>query len=449
MRLSRLPTSIFSVAIFFATTTASADTLPYSVRTHAYNGWNSTVSGDVRTVGMAGATIGLPDTFLSATDNPSGLSMLLGDADDNVTGNSISDSHLQNQAYPLDTNSAGVAVNFYPWGVSFGYVTTSREGMPYELPSSGGLLSALDVSAREFKLGLSRMLLNQRLSLGASLNWGYAEEQISPGPDAHDTAIGATLGALMNFSKHWVGGLSFALPMNYAFADASAQNPTPELPGFYQPLVSPPRLGIGAGWIPNRFARVSLSVLAIGTNSGAALLADDRTAVGSSVTLQPRVGAAYCFVDYKEFTGTVFAGSYFETSRIDGASNRVHVTSGIEIHPWVFTVGAGADLSAGYSNYLTGLGIDIFKVLAKADIIPTPYRPASRGILPTPVHLQDEGLPRALVKHWKKRGPDMNPIKVIGDVPGRTQKKYYEVKKIFITPPNENDEDDQDGKNGD
>src|SRR5690242_18290289 len=55
-----------------------ADPLRYDQRQHRYNGLSATVTGDIRTVGMAGATVGLADTFLTASNNPAGCSMTLG-----------------------------------------------------------------------------------------------------------------------------------------------------------------------------------------------------------------------------------------------------------------------------------------------------------------------------------------------------------------------------------
>lgn len=418
---------------------ARADTLPYSTRTNGYSGWNTTVSGDVRTVGMAGATVGLPDTFLSATDNPAGLAMLLQDADDNFVHNTISDSHVQNSAYPITTGSLGVAVNAYPWGFSAGYVTTSSEGQPYSLPGVPGEPN-VTVSTREFEFAVARIFWNNRFSLGASVNIGEGEEQIDPFGSATSEAIGATLGAMVRLPNHWVAGVSYTLPMLYPFTDPSGNRPAPVLPGFYQPISAPGRFGVGSGWIPNRFVRFSMGLYFIGTTPGAALLSNDQTLVGSSFTMQPRAGAAYTFADYKELQGTVFAGNYLEMTRIEGTPTRVHMTAGIEIHPWIFTVGAAMDLAQGYSNYITGVGIDIFKGLEKLDIIPTPYSPPRKGPLPSPQHIQDEGLPRPLVKKWKKKGPDMNPIKVIKQVPARAEKKFNEMKKMILNPEAEDDD---------
>ena len=64
-----------------------ADPLPYTVRTQPYNAWPTTVRGDIRTVGMAGASVGLGDTFIASTANPAGPAMTLQGADLSYTSN--------------------------------------------------------------------------------------------------------------------------------------------------------------------------------------------------------------------------------------------------------------------------------------------------------------------------------------------------------------------------
>ena len=94
--------------------------LPYSTRTRAYSGISTTVRGDIRTVGMAGATVGLADTYLAAVDNPAGLAMTMNTGDLNFTRNWIYDSNVQDGLTPITSNSMGAALNMHPWGFSIG-----------------------------------------------------------------------------------------------------------------------------------------------------------------------------------------------------------------------------------------------------------------------------------------------------------------------------------------
>jgi hypothetical protein len=412
-----------------------ATTLPYTTRTHSYSGWNTTVFGDTRTVGMAGATVGLPDSFLSSIDNPGGLALLMDDADENFSSNDVSDGHLQDRAHPLTLNSVGLAAAFYPWTLSAGYITSSQEGMPYGLLNSARV-PTLGVSAHEFRLGVSRVVFAHRVSVGASLNVGRAQEEMtfdqeagSPSFGGTEYGLGATLGALGQLNQHVLLGLSYTLPMSYGFADASG--PVTLISGFYKPVETPGRLGLGVGWVPNRFFRTDLSVFVVGRTAEAALLSDDTTIVGDQITVQPRAGAAYIFADYEDFRGTAFAGTYYEMTRISGSQDRLHVTGGVEFKPWVLTLGTAVDVAPQYSNVLLGVGIDLIKVMIKLAIIPKPYSPPRRGMMPSPLHLSDEGLPRGLVEHWKPHGPDMNVVKVIHDIPVRTGEKVEAVKQAL------------------
>jgi hypothetical protein len=406
---------------------AQADILPYSSRDHAYSGWNTSVSGDVRTVGMAGATVGLPDTFLSAQDNPAGLSMLVKDADDNIVGNNITDGNVQNTDNAIKTGSLGLAVSIYPWAVGLGYVTVSREGAPYYLLNSADY-GNVDVTTREFRLSVSRVFANDKFSLGASLNLGQAEEEVDiiAGPDSpsteHNYTVGATFGGLYKLPGHWLLGASVFTPMKYRFENT--ENATPAIANFYQPVISPTRFAMGAGWIPNYYARVDASIFLVGGNADAALLKDDQSLVGQHVTVQPRIGGAYIFADYQNFRGTAFVGSYFEMTRIENTSSRVHGTGGLEFKAWLFTLGIGGDLSSRYSNVITSVGLDLVKTMMKLDIIPTPYSPPTKGFFPDVTHLSDDGLPRPMTQFWKASGPDMNPIKIIQDIPGKLREKF-------------------------
>jgi hypothetical protein len=406
---------------------AWADILPYGYREHAYSGWNTSVSGDVRTVGMAGATVGLPDTFLSAQDNPAGLSMLVKDADDNIVGNNITDGNVQNTDSPIKTGSLGLAVSIYPWAVGVGYVTVSREGAPYFLSNSLDY-GNVDVTTREFRLAVSRVFANDQFSLGLSFNLGQAEEQVEvlAGPDSpsveHNYTVGATFGGIYKLPGHWLLGASVFTPMKYRFENAG--NATPAIANFYQPVISPTRVGLGMGWIPNYYARIDASVFLVGANADAALLKDDQSLVGQHVTVQPRLGGAYIFADYKEFRGTAFAGSYYEMTRIENTSSRFHATGGLEFKAWLFTLGLGGDVSSGYSNVITAVGLDLVKTLMKLDIVPTPYSPPTKGLFPDFTHLSDDGLPRPMAKFWQAAGPDMNPIKIIQNIPGKLYDKF-------------------------
>src|SRR5690606_250904 len=72
------------------------DPLPYGTRTRPYSGYLEGATGDVQTIGMAGATVGLGDTLVGALDNPAGLALTLDSTGALYSQNSISDKTIQN-----------------------------------------------------------------------------------------------------------------------------------------------------------------------------------------------------------------------------------------------------------------------------------------------------------------------------------------------------------------
>ena len=107
-----------------ALTAASAhadSALPYTTRSKSFSAYNSSVRGDIRTVGMSGATMGLADTFIAGTYNPAGLAMALDNADANFASQTVHDGAVQSYASTLSMNNVGACLNQYPWGFSLGY----------------------------------------------------------------------------------------------------------------------------------------------------------------------------------------------------------------------------------------------------------------------------------------------------------------------------------------
>jgi hypothetical protein len=407
-------------------------TLPYAARTLPYSGYNTSVRGDIRTVGMAGATVGLGDTFIAASDNPAGLAMTLNGGDFNYTTNRIHDDYIQNFDSTMFTSSLGVAFAPYPWGFSLGYAQPYLEGQSYRLQSAPGDDAATTVTTRELRLGAARVFFQDKLSLGVSLNLGQVEQEIEIPNNTilnsarHAYTVGASFGAMYQLPYRILLGASAHLPMNYSSGlDAT----TPALPGFFQSVNVPARIATGVGWIPNRFFRADFTTWLIGRTTGAALLEDQSVEVGSTLTVQPRLGLAYNFVDFKDLSGTLFAGSYFEVTRVAVSSDRLHWTIGAEVKPWIFGLGWGLDEARGYKNYLVSFGVDLFKLAWKLDWIPRPWQPPRAGWLPSPMHFSDEGLSRPLVKDWKPQGPDLDPIKVSRELPGRFKKNIADAPK--------------------
>jgi hypothetical protein len=371
---------------------------------------------------MAGATVGLGDTFLASVSNPAGLAMTLNVGDTNITRATVNDGNIQpyDQALSIPT-SLGAALNFYPWGFSLGMVTIGKEGTSDQS----------HVGSHEFRIGAARLLFDKRLALGASINIGVGEEELGyngQDEDRHAAALGATLGAMYQLPLHMLLGASYSTPMHYAI-DTAPSSLTPAAAGFFQPLDTPSRWELGVGWIPNRFIRGAIQVSLIGTTPGAALLSNDTSLVGNSLVPEARFGLAYIFWDIPNFQATAFTGTYEEFSRIDGAPNRLHGTVGMEIKAWIFTAGIGLDRAATFKNFSYSIGADLGVILQKLNLMPTPKHPQYEGFLPSPFNCSDDGLARPLVKHWKPQGPQIDPIKVVKDLPENAAKESKRLKK--------------------
>ncbi|MGE0614570.1 MAG: hypothetical protein AB7P04_02930 [Bacteriovoracia bacterium] len=423
----------------------AADPISYATRSHPYSGWGNTIRGDIRSIGMAGATFGLADTFIGSLENPAGLAMTLPNSGLQASGNLLYDGNVQNYDESVSSSILIAGINAYPAGFSFSYWTPNREGQPYTLTTGETIQPA--VSASEFRLSAARTLAQDRFALGISLVLGKGNRTLVY-PDrgniessATDYRLGVVIGALYQFPRRWLLGLTYASAMTYQSSNRT--DLTHGIDQFYQDILVPHRVGIGAGWIPNRFFRFGFGFAVTGPISGATLLRDDQTPVGDGVTVQPRLGAHYLFVDYAEFNAALSLGSYLEPSRVAGARTRVHGTVGIEINPWIFNLGWALDKSTRYSNYIFSVGLDVIKAMTKLDLVPEAWKPSHAGFFPSPSRLSETGLPRPLVRNWDERMNAPDIIQVSKELPKKLEEKFNdllgdekpEADKKFETPP--------------
>lgn len=201
-----------------------------------------------------------------------------------------------------------------------------------------------------------------------------------------------------------------------------------------KPAQTPLKGGIGLGFIPNRLFRADLSLHAVDVTPDTALLADESRRTGTHMTLEPRVGAAYVFGDFRSMRATGFAGAYLEPSRITGFDSRFHATGGLELK-WSFVnFGVGFDFARGYHNRLASIGIDPFTVMEKLSIIPRPPTRQPKGFLPNPRYFSDEGLPNSI--HLSNRTesiqkasePGIDPIQIGIDIPKKIGEKVRKLR---------------------
>lgn len=410
---------IFTVAVAGARAQADDPVLPYTLRTQGFDGWSSTIRGDMRTLGMAGAMVGLADSYVGTLDNPAGLAMTMNRSGLQLSRNSISDAAIQDATRAISSSGFHAVVRPYPWGFSAGFTSPHGEGTRYRLASSGNPVEA-EVYTREYRVAVARAFLENKLSVGAGLTVGQAFRSAGTFSSS-DAALSGVLGVMVQLPRRWMIGASFHLPMTY-HPDSKASPGSP-VTNFNQPVYKPYQFAVGSSWIPNRFFRVAGGLYLIGPRAGAALLRDDSVSVGHKMTLQPRLGFTYTIADYAEFDAYLSAGAYYEMSRIEGQSPRFHQTTALEAYPWIFNFGTGIDVAPGYRNYLISFGVDVAKVMRKLDLIPEQWNPPPKGMLPPPDKLNDEGLPRPLVRHWRQRGPKTNIIDVGKELPGKLQNR--------------------------
>jgi hypothetical protein len=409
-------------------------TLPYSSRTRPYNAANTTVHGDLRTIGLAGATVGLADSFIASYDNPAGLAMTLSGGGLLFSGNTFTDGHIQDPTQNLTTYDLGAYSSEYPWGWGLGFSNQYTEGAKYVLPTTGET-ALMEVFTREIRISAARVLFDHRVSIGLSLILAQAAREIefepdpttgvrSPGLGSYSYSMGAQLGLLFQLPKRWLIGISATTPVS--FENDLANNPS-VMPGFNQHVIVPWKLNVGVGWIPSRFMRFGAGLYFLGLSPNAALISNQNTAVGLGATMQPRVGAFYRLVEFKEVVMEIATGSYLEFPRIAGHGPRLHWTGGAEIKPWIFNVGVALDLGENYQNYLLSIGVDIGKVLQKLDLIPTEWHPPYAGFFPNPLRYHDEGLPPPINPTWRRHGPGTNVLQIGRELPGRVKDKLQEL----------------------
>lgn len=377
---------------------AETSLLPYKKRTLGYSGWSSTIRGDIRTLGMAGAMVGIGDTFIASGYNPAGVAMTNRSLSLQITGNAIHDGEVQRYDQTLTSYNLGLAASLYPWGLSVGYWSPQNEGQMYRFEEDGERFYP-DFRTREYRVSLSRLFFEDRLSFGVSALLAQADKRVefpdSPesGTSHHGYAPGVHLGLMYRLPRNLLLGLTYSNPID--IRSDSSTNPSPMLQGFFQTVKIPYRLGAGVGWVPNPFFRAGLDFYLIGKTHDVALLSDETRKVGQEVTIQPRLGFSYTLFETKRLMLEIAGGTYYEMSRILGAPHRWHATGGLQLSGWLLNFGWGIDNAPNYVNYIYSFGIDVVRTMRKLDLIPQD-RSISGGFMPSPWKVSETGLSRPL-----------------------------------------------------
>ncbi len=406
----------------------AADPLPYATRTRAYSAFSGSVFGDPRTVGMAGATLGLADSFTAAGDNPAGLAMTLAVGDVHASTNRIHDEHLQRADAPIHASNLGAALTLKKMGFSIGMTNVWNEGQDYRL-SGKSEPYWIESFVREYRAAFAYRV-HPRLSLGAQLRLASLVQTLGPESNlgslarATDSGLGLSFGALYRLpNRRLLLGAAYSTPLTLN-AREDAPTSFSALPGYTQNTLIPSRWGIGIGYVPNRLFRADFSLFRTGATPGAALLSDQSRLAGASASVDPHLGIAYTFADFAPIRGVLFAGSYLQSSRIEETPARLHLTFGLKAK-WSFVnLGLALDKAASYNNTLASIGIDPLILAARLGIVPAPSRPSSRGFFPRALYESDEGLPPALQRaraRTRSTGPGI--LEVGRQIPEKIEEK--------------------------
>ncbi|MBS1961848.1 MAG: hypothetical protein JST04_06515 [Bdellovibrionales bacterium] len=416
----------FGAILFLFGSVASAfgaNVLPYSQRTRAYSGFGTTVRGDNETIGMAGATVAIPNSVSSIETNPAGLTMTMGSVTAQLNSNEMKDRILTgSETKKVRSNQWGLTVTPGDWGYALAYYTPSFEGGDY-VSSNTGRQAEYEISLKQLRFSVSRALLNKRLSLAASVEVNHAIRNLAD-EDHGATDLSYKLGAIYHLGGHYLLGASYSPPQE--IGGSVVGSGTPDLPGYAQPIRSPMLLTVGAGWIPNRFFDVGFAVIAVGSTRDTALLRDQSVTVGEGFTLQPRLGASYVVAQYRILKVSLAGGTYYETSRIEGEPNRLHYTSALQVNPWFVNLGIGVDRATNYDNFFVSVGFDVVRLARTFDIIPPEPVPPPNTFWPPPLKRNSDGLPDGLTAGEPQRykGPSAEDVKeIIENVPTNIEHK--------------------------
>jgi hypothetical protein len=425
----------------FAYSPAHAELVfPYSQRTRAYSGYQATVRGDDQMVGMAGATVAIPDSVTSLETNPAGLTMTMGSVTAQINSNEASDRRLTgSEQTKVRSTQWGLTATPNKWGYAVAYYSPSYEGGHYISPVTGNAQN-YEVSTKKLRLSVSRGMMKRKLSVGLGVELNRGIRKIG---ELSDDATGVSFqaGVLYHVKRHFLVGASFSPGMEIGSNTGGAGGG--ELPGFARPIRSPALLNLGAGWIPNRYFSFGFSVMAVGKTEDTALLQDQSVTVGNHFTLQPRAGLSYIIGDYKNLRISTAAGTYYEMSRIVGRSNRLHGTFSFQVKPWFINAGIGVDRAEHYNNVFVSVGFDIVRTLRTFNIIPRDSVPPLGGFFPRPTRVSADGLPDGLTAGEPREfgSPSVGDVKdIIENIPTNIENKFkgepsVQEKEEALQPP--------------
>jgi hypothetical protein len=406
-------TIFFSVSAFFTPMFASAQIqgLPYTTRTNPYSGWSGIVKGDNNTIGMAGATVALPNSIAAMEYNPAGYAMNLGGLTAQINSFTNKDPSLNRGSTNYEDYEWGLGTSIPPWGFGVSYYSPTTEHS-----------DTAEVSVREVKINVARMI-GKDLAIGLGVGFDKGIRKMA-GEDLSGTHVSAQVGALYKLEDHWVLGASYSPGLTIG---PTGNSVTQTVSSFNQDIDVPNVIALGLGWMPNRYFRAGFSILGITGTSDTALLYNPAVSDGNSFTVEPRLGASYILGEWHFLKVELAVGSYFEQSRVQGIPNRTHKTFGLDVNPWFINTGVGTDVAQGYVNWNVSVGIDLVRTFRFFQLIPADPVPFYEGMFPPIFKINPNGLADGFTKGEAKTisPPSAGDVThIVEDLPEKLNQKF-------------------------
>jgi hypothetical protein len=397
------------LSMFSTNAQAQIPGINYPQRFFPYQGWSAIARGDTNTIGMAGATVALPNSISAIEANPAGLAMTLGGLAAQINSYSIRDPEVNRSTEDSSEYQWGVATSVPPWGFGISYYSPKSE-----------LVSDSEVSVRQLRMGAAR-LIGQNLSIGLSLETHSAIRSFDHRV-YNAVKIGWRLGALYKLEDHWVLAATYVPGIDIGRgAETAIGNPSS---GFNQSVVEPQILAVGIGFMPNRFFKAGFSMQFVGGTPGTRLLYDQTIGFGENFSVQPRVGGSYVLLEYDWLKAELAAGTYYESTRIGNKDGRLHGTFGLEVNPWFVNTGVGGDFAPHYKNFSVSIGVDIVRTLRFFAIIPRDQVPPYDGYLPPIREISADGMPEGFTQGEEKTvgAASAGDVKqIVEEIPARVE----------------------------
>lgn len=381
----------------------------YTLRSSGYSGYQTTLRGDINSVGMAGANVALPTNVSSSETNPAGGAMMMGSVAAQIIRNSIHDGYLTDGDQKIKSTIFGISITTAGWAGSYSSFSPSHE-----------VSGDYQVIVREHHFAASRLFLKKKLSLGIAPIFVSTTEKSDVSSQGNMDFL-VQIGALYRTTDR----LNFGTTFRPGYSTTPHQEPS-TVGEFFQPVKAPWIWSQGASWYPNRIFKAGVSMVIFGKTTDTALLKDQST-TGKEITYQPRLGASYIFGDFKKVKMEFSTGSYWESAILGGGPARLHQTAGLQINPYFVNTGIGIDRAKGYRNLMVSVGIDIVRTLRVLDIIPKEYVRPQQRFFPNPFDSSCKGLPEGMCDEKRRkneRPPSLGDIqKIIENIPEAIEKK--------------------------